>query len=158
MANQTLRNLENKAKQILWNILGVCAGKAPRPPELPLDFTHIQTVLVIRPDRLGDVVLSTPVYETLKNNYPHLNINVLVDKAQAGLLADNPSINRVFAFDPKQPLYIFRQLRDEHFDLALTLHKKFSATATFSPFVPGQKYELDTIIRKTHGRTTSEFR
>lgn len=131
MAIQALQSLERKAKLMLWRMIGMCTGKAPKPPALPLDFSLIKSVLVIRPDRLGDVILSTPVYETLKNNFPHLHISVLVDYAQAELLADSPSISRVFSLDPKQPLEIFRQLRDEDFDLTLTLNKKFSATATF---------------------------
>ena len=142
MANQVLRNLEKKAKQILWNLVGACAGKAPSPPDLPLDFSAIQSVLVIRPDRLGDVVLSTPVYQTLKKAFPHLHISVLVDSGQAELLADNPNISQVFAFDPKQPLNAFRQLRDEQFDLALTLNKKFSATATFFSLCSGAKIRV----------------
>ena len=131
MANQVLRTIEKKAKYLLWNLIGICFGKAPSPPKLPLDFNDIKSVLVIRPDRLGDVVLSTPVYETLKKAFPHLHITALVDNAQTGLLADNPNIDRVLAYDPRQPLNIFRQLRDNYFDLTLTLNKKFSATATF---------------------------
>jgi len=127
---------------MLWNLVGACAGKAPNPPDLPLDFTGIQTVLVIRPDRLGDVVLSTPVYETLKKAFPHLHISVLAASAQAELLADNPNISQVFVFDPKQPLNVFRQLRDEQFDLALTLNKKFSATATFFTLCSGAKIRV----------------
>ena len=127
---------------MLWNLVGACAGKAPNPPDLPLDFTGIQTVLVIRPDRLGDVVLSTPVYETLKKAFPHLHISVLAASAQAELLADNPNISQVFVFDPKQPLNAFRQLRDEQFDLALTLNKKFSATATFFTLCSGAKIRV----------------
>ena len=142
MANPVLRSIEKKAKQMLWNLVGACAGKAPNPPDLPLDFTGIQTVLVIRPDRLGDVVLSTPVYETLKKAFPHLHISVLAASAQAELLADNPNISQVFVFDSKQPLNAFRQLRDEQFDLALTLNKKFSATATFFTLCSGAKIRV----------------
>ena len=142
MANQVLHTIEKKAKQMLWNLVAACAGKAPNPPDLPLDFTGIQTVLVIRPDRLGDVVLSTPVYETLKKAFPHLHISVLAASAQAELLADNPNISQVFVFDPKQPLNVFRQLRDEQFDLALTLNKKFSATATFFTLCSGAKIRV----------------
>jgi ADP-heptose:LPS heptosyltransferase len=131
MANITLRSLEKQAKLTLWNLMGMCAGRASDPPDLPLDFSTIKTVLVIRPDRLGDVVLSTPVYETLKNAFPHLDITVVTESSQAGLLADNPNISRVLTYSPTQPLNIFRQLKEEHFNLTLTLNKKFSGTATF---------------------------
>lgn len=142
MANPALHTIEKKAKQLLWKLVGACTGKAPSPPDLPLDFTSINKVLVIRTDRLGDVVLSTPVYESLKKEFPHLQISVLVDNAQAELLADNPNISHVFAFDPKQPLGVFRQLRDEHFDLTLTLNKTFSATATFFTLCSGAKIRV----------------
>ncbi|MBC8286251.1 MAG: glycosyltransferase family 9 protein [Nitrospinae bacterium] len=142
MPNKALHTIEKKTKQLLWSLIGICAGKAPNPPNLPLDFNEIKSVLVIRPDRLGDVLLSTPVYETLKKEFPHLHISALVDNAQAGLLADNPNIDKVFAFDPKQPLNVFRQLRDNHFDLTLTLNKKFSATATFFSLSSGAKIRV----------------
>ena len=142
MANQLLRAIEKKAKQLLWSLIGICAGKAPSPPKLPLDFNDIKFLLVIRPDRLGDVVLSTPIYETLKNVFPHLHISALVGNAQVGLLTDNPNIDTVLAYDPKQPLNIFRQLRDNYFDLTLTLNKKFSATATFFSLSSGVRIRV----------------
>lgn len=142
MPNQTLRNLEKKAKYFLWNLMALFVGKAPSPPALPLDFTRIHEVLVIRPDRLGDLVLSTPVYETLKKTYPHLNITVLAESTQAEILADNPNISHTFAFDPKYPLNTFHQLRDKHFDMTLTLNKKFSATATFLTLCSGAKIRV----------------
>ncbi len=142
MANPILHTIEKKAKQLLWNLIGACTGKSSSPPDLPLNFAIINKVLVIRPDRLGDVVLSTPVYETLKKEFPHLDISVLVDSAQAEILADNPNISRVFSFDPKQPLGVFRQLRDEHFDLTLTLNKAFSASSTFFTLCSGAKIRI----------------
>ena len=142
MANQILHKIEKKTKQLLWNLIGICAGKASNPPNLPLDFKEIKSVLIIRPDRLGDVVLSTPVYETLKIEFPHLHISALVNNSQAGLLADNPNIDQIFVIDLKQPLHVFRQLRDSHFDLALTLNKKFSATATFYSLSSGAKIRV----------------
>jgi heptosyltransferase III len=142
MVNQIPKRIEKKAKQLLWNFIGICAGKALSPPKLPLDFKKIKSVLVIRPDRLGDVVLSTPVHETLKKEFPHLHISALVDNAQAGLLEDNPNIDRVFVMNLKQPLNVFRQLRDNHFDLALTLNKTFSATATFFSLSSGAQIRV----------------
>ena len=142
MVNQAPKTIEKKAKQLLWNFIGICAGKALTPPKLPLDFKKIKSVLVIRPDRLGDVLLSTPVYETLKKEYPHLHISALVDNDQAGLLDNNPNIDRVFVMNLKQPLNVFRELRDNHFDLALTLNKTFSATATFFSLSSGAQIRV----------------
>ncbi|MBI3556331.1 MAG: hypothetical protein HY074_08720, partial [Deltaproteobacteria bacterium] len=38
-------------------------------------------ILVVRPDRIGDVVLSTPVLEALRHNYPDSELQLLVRDA-----------------------------------------------------------------------------
>ena len=39
-------------------------------------------ILVFRPDQLGDVILATPVFENLKNNYPDAEIISLLEHGQ----------------------------------------------------------------------------
>ncbi len=129
--NTFLRFVEYQTKQILWKIFGFLAGKDVPLVPLPLDFSKISTVLVVRPDRLGDVVLSTPVYESLKLSFPHIKIIVLVDSRQAGILADNPAIHQILTMDRQRPWHTICQLRKRKYDLAITLNKQFSATATF---------------------------
>ena len=62
------RKTERIAKHVLWAIIRLFSSKKKSPP-LPINFTSVSSVLVIRPDRLGDVVLSTPVYESIKMHY-----------------------------------------------------------------------------------------
>jgi lipopolysaccharide heptosyltransferase II len=56
--------------------------------------------LVVRPDRLGDVILSTPVLEVIKKKYPQAHISVLVRAGVAPLLRGLSSIDQVLIFDP----------------------------------------------------------
>ena len=98
---------------------------------LPLDFSKITNVLVVRSDRLGDVVLSTPVYESLKRSFPHLKITVMVNPIQGGILEDNPNLHKIILMRRRRFWRAIRDSRKEKFDLAITLNKKFSATATF---------------------------
>ena len=81
------RNSEKYAKNVLWGILGFLFAKR-RSPELPLDLEKVKSVLIVRPDRLGDVVLSTPVIESVKLSIPGVRLTALVDKSNTGLLAD----------------------------------------------------------------------
>jgi len=101
------------------------------PASIPIDFSKISNVLVVRPDRLGDVVLSTPVYESLKRSFPHLKITAMVNPIQAGILEDNPHLHKIILMRRRRFWRAIRQSRKEKFDLAITLNKKFSATATF---------------------------
>jgi lipopolysaccharide heptosyltransferase II len=57
-------------------------------------------ILVVRPDKIGDVVLSTPVFEALKQYYPHARITVMVRQALVPVLQGLPSVDEVIVFDP----------------------------------------------------------
>lgn len=132
------RHSEKLSKNALWGILGFLFARR-RPPELPLDLEKVKSVLIVRPDRLGDVVLSLPVYESIKLSIPGARLTVLVDKSNAGLLADNPHIDEILPWDRKRPLKTLRALRRKHFELAFTLNKTFSATASLFTLVSGAK-------------------
>lgn len=106
---------------------------------LPLDFSKITNVLVVRSDRLGDVVLSTPVYESLKQSFPHLKITAMVNPIQGGILEDNPSLHKTILMRRRRFWRAIRESRKGKFDLAITLNKKFSATAVFFTLCSGAK-------------------
>lgn len=57
-------------------------------------------ILVSRPDRLGDVLLSLPVFEVIKQNYPNAHLTVLVSPLVAPLLRELKHIDEVLVFDP----------------------------------------------------------
>jgi ADP-heptose:LPS heptosyltransferase len=127
------KQLEKTAKNILWRVPGWCFPK--RKPGLSLDLADIKSVLVVRPDRLGDVILSTPVYRSIKSSLPGVRLTVLVDKSNAGLLKSDPNVDRVLEWDSSRPFKILRPLRREKYDLAFTLNKTFSATASALTFL-----------------------
>jgi ADP-heptose:LPS heptosyltransferase len=126
-----LKYIEYRIKVIIWILFRFFLGGNAPPAPLPIDFSKIFNVLVIRPDRLGDVVLSTPVYESLKRSFPHLKITVMVNPIQAGILENNPHLHKIILMRRRRFWRAIRQSRKEKFDLAITLNKKFSATATF---------------------------
>ncbi len=54
-----------------------------------------QRVLVIATRRIGDVLLTTPLLRSLRNAWPHAEIDVLVFEHTEGVLLRNPDIHRV---------------------------------------------------------------
>lgn len=123
-------SMEKFWKNILWSALGRLFGRT-RTALAPasIDWRNIRSVLVIRPDRLGDVILATPVYESIKQSFPHIKVSALVDHRQAEILRDNPFVDRIVCFRHGHPLRIFRELNEERFDVAIVLNQVFSATA-----------------------------
>jgi lipopolysaccharide heptosyltransferase II len=55
--------------------------------------------LIIQIAGIGDLVLSTPVLDGLKEKYPGCKIDVLTSSRAAGLLQGHPAVNRIYPFD-----------------------------------------------------------
>lgn len=88
-------------------------------------------ILVVRTDRIGDVVLSTPVLRALRDNYPRSYIAVMVSPQARELVEDNPYLNEVIVYDKDKKdrglLGFWRfvmGLKRKKFDLAIVLHTK----------------------------------
>ncbi len=60
---------------------------------------NIRTILVIRLDHVGDVLLSTAVPKAIKENYSHSRVIFLVSSWSAPLLENNPFIDEIITYD-----------------------------------------------------------
>lgn len=85
-------------------------------------------VLIVRTDRLGDVVLSTPVIQAVKEAWPDSYIAMMVSPQARDIVEGNPYLNETIVFDKKKFRGFFGTiifsgiLRKERFDIALVLH------------------------------------
>lgn len=93
-------------------------------------------ILVVRPDRLGDVILSTPVFEVIKRHYPKAHLAVMVREPVAQLVRGNPFVDEVILYDPERRHWGFRgflrlvgDLRARRFRVAVVLqsHRRIAA-------------------------------
>ena len=96
-----------------------------------MPLSKFNNILIIRTDRIGDVVLTTPVFKALRKNYPMAKISVLVSPRTVDLVQGNPYIDQVLVDDRKgkhQGLFGFlqlaRDLRKEQFDVVFIVHTK----------------------------------
>lgn len=79
-----------------------------------IDLTSIRRVLVIKLRHHGDVLLTSPVFQVLKNHAPHLEIDALVYHDTGDMLTLHPAISQVHVVDRKwRTLGAFAQLRAE---------------------------------------------
>ncbi|MDD4956472.1 MAG: lipopolysaccharide heptosyltransferase II [Candidatus Omnitrophica bacterium] len=89
----------------------------------------MERILVTRTDRLGDVVLSTPVARHLRKLYPDAYIAFMVKPGNRDIVEDNPDINEVIIYDKEGAQKGFVgtvlfawELRKKRFDTAIILH------------------------------------
>lgn len=82
-------------------------------------------ILVVRTDRIGDVVLTTPAIAALKRAMPESRLTVLVSPLTKDLLQGNPYIDEVIVDDRSLGFWkLVKNLKVHKFDLAIIYHTK----------------------------------
>jgi heptosyltransferase-3 len=83
-----------------------------------------ERILVVRTDRIGDLVLATPVFEALKNSYPNLEIDALVSSYASPVLQNNPHVNRVLIYNSAGHRILLETLRQNNYDLTIVVYPR----------------------------------
>lgn len=60
------------------------------------DIKDVKKVLFLRYDRIGDMVISTPVFRELKLFLPEIEISVLASKINQSVLSNNPYVDDIY--------------------------------------------------------------
>ena len=95
-------------------------------------YVFMKKILITRTDRIGDVVLSTPVFISLKKSFPSVSISVLVRPYTKEIVTDNPNLDEVIIYDPEGEhktigglLKLAKEIEKKNFDTALILFLDF---------------------------------
>jgi len=67
-----------------------------RKHTINFDIKNAKKILFLRYDRIGDMVITTPVFRELKREYPEINISVLASKVNQTVLHNNPYVDKVY--------------------------------------------------------------
>lgn len=78
-------------------------------------------ILVIQLRRLGDVLLSTPLLDDLRDAFPQARIDYLVGRGAAPLLAGEPLAGELVVYDAAHPLREIRRLRARRYDWVIDM-------------------------------------
>nr|MBP7101562.1 glycosyltransferase family 9 protein [Leptotrichiaceae bacterium] len=62
----------------------------------------MKKILVIQLKQIGDVLLSSPICNTLKKNYPDSQIDYIVYDYTAGVVENNPNIDNIIKISSKE--------------------------------------------------------
>ena len=88
--------------------------------------------LIVRTDRMGDVILSTPVLTAIKQSYPHAETTMLIRDYTKDLISGHPDLDNYLIDDDAQKgqgifglFKLAKKLNSKKFDVALILHPTF---------------------------------
>ena len=100
-------------------------------------------VLFIRIDRIGDMVLSTPVVRAFKKSYPRSQISVLASAANYAIIENNPHIEKMYQFPKPNSLLgrikLVRKLRRKNYDIVFDLHADYQLATAMIALLVGKK-------------------
>ncbi len=97
-----------------------------------MEFSTVKRILVIKLQHLGDVLLTTPLFSILKEQFPHLEIDVLIYQETKVVLEGNPYLQEMHTIDRtwknqgvlyqlRHEINLARQLRSRQYDLIINL-------------------------------------
>ena len=88
----------------------------------------IHKILVIRTDRIGDVILSTPVLTSLKNHYKDVKITMMVRNYTKDIIAGHPDVDEIILIDTPENAKVknlLNKIYKKKYDIAILLHPRF---------------------------------
>jgi heptosyltransferase-2 len=128
-------------------------------------------IAVIQPKMIGDVLITSVIFEELKQKFPAAELHFIVNKNTTPVLENNPFIDKVIILDPNIEKRIFgfvkqmNRIRNEKYDIVIDSYSKLK-TALFCKFSGAKKtisfhkwysrfFYTDTIIRTKHSISTA---
>jgi len=111
-----------------------------------LTKSKIHKILLISLTNIGDVILTFPVIDILKKEFPSAKLSVVIGPKAESLLRGNPYLDKVHIFDKHQSsiksLWWIFELRKDQFDLVIDLRN------TAIPFMISPKYRTSYLVKK----------
>jgi len=90
---------------------------------------HPENILIVRTDRIGDVVLSIPMAEIVKKKYPQCRITYLIRDYTRALLEGNSFIDEVLIADEFEGKILFKKnlnkIKANTFDTCIVVNPTF---------------------------------
>ncbi|MGK5077140.1 glycosyltransferase family 9 protein [Janthinobacterium sp. HLX7-2] len=145
--------IKTAARLISYALLG-------KSDKQPLDIARVRKVLILRNDKIGDMIVTTALLRELKKNYPHWQIDVAASSANRDVIADNPHVNDIIIWD-KQPLLrdlrtTIASLRRRRYDVIFNPYNRFSIPLLLRIKWLGGRYLTGFAIPK-YGTSTARL-
>ncbi len=124
-----------------------------------MEIRNINKILIIQLRRIGDVLLTTPVIESLRERFPESQIDFLVERSAYDVLTGNPYLNNIILSNKSffEQIKLIKRIRKERYSLILDfLGNPRSAWITFFSAAryrvgfdfPGRKFAYNICVKR----------
>lgn len=142
MSDTLLKKVEVLFRRFIIRILGLFVHRNNLLPEV-VDYNSCK-FLFIRQDRIGDVLISTPIFASIKKHYPNAILDVLLSPNNYFVLENDPLIYRRWVYHKSigKIIYLIRSLRKEKYDYVVDMMDNPSATTTLFCLFAGARINV----------------
>lgn len=116
-----LKKIESLNRRFMYSLL----KRILRTKQLkvPINASKFKKFLILRYDAVGDMVVTTPVFDLIKQNLPDAEIHVLASHRNYSLLRHDSRIKKYFILVPKffSVLSLARKMRKERYDAVMVI-------------------------------------
>jgi ADP-heptose:LPS heptosyltransferase len=91
--------------------------------DLPIDIRTVKSLLFLRYDRIGDMIVTTPIFRSLKQLNPALTIGVVASETNAEIIRYNPYVNSVYVLHSNwlKLIAVILKARKDNYEVVLNL-------------------------------------
>jgi lipopolysaccharide heptosyltransferase II len=108
-----------------------------------------KNILLVRTDRIGDVILSLPMLPLLRRRFPRARISVLVRRYTQELVENHSCVDEALVYENEDSVVslwrTLKRLRERKFDLAIIPYPRFRSTLL--TFLAGIRLRIGTGYR-----------
>ncbi len=145
------KQIEHLGKKFLVLILGFFLKQEKLDPE-EVDLSRIERILAIRQDdRIGNLILTTPLLSALRRFFPKAQISYLASKTFHTLFHNSSLVDQIlvakkrqYIFHPLSLVSFIRKIRKQRFDLAFDAsdENSFSLNNSLLAYLSGARYRI----------------
>lgn len=126
---------------------------------MKVEHSSIKKILVLRYRSIGDIILSFPTIEALKETYPKARIDMLIDDRLADICYAHPHVNYVLLHKTvrgnsgswshfMQSLKFIYKIRKQKYDMVVDLHS--GHRSSILTLLSGARRRVGSLMRKRH--------
>ncbi len=129
---EALKPLEHKFKAFVFSLFKLFFTIGQKEFK-PIDGNKISKVLFLRPEKLGDMVISFPVFDGLKRHFPHIEISILGSLRNKAIIKNDRRFAKIYMYlkNPIKDFKTLKAMRKAKYDCVVDMIGDDSVTALF---------------------------
>lgn len=118
MPSAAVKKTELRFKKLLHRLFHLILGSGDST-RIPVRAENVRSILILRPDKLGDMITTIPAAHALKKMFPHLRIEIVASPLNRQLVANDPCFDAVHIYRKNilVDLPMIFRLRKKRFDI-----------------------------------------